>query len=231
MEKANNKKIFTIYYMGTCGNFIMNIIAYYQQSKSYIDFDIDESTAHSHSKKTESELGAETVRKDHIVIGEFNNWWKDTGSHLHDYHHDLQSIREKYTDHRLLLIDFKIEDVDLITKMYWNKMFKKTLTRERYDYCRSLIHGGDTWADFDHWQDDAIACKHLFYMHKESCMPWLEKIDRSLIDLTLPFREILDGPDLNDTIAGWCGSQPDKFIDQYIERYRTKNQTVGKLLN
>jgi hypothetical protein len=110
--------------------------------------------------------------------------------------------------------------------MYWNKMFKRTLTRERYDYCRSLIHDGDTWADFDHWQDDAMACKHLFDMHKESCMPWLEKIDRSLIDLILPFRKILDGHDLNDTIARWCGSQPDKFIDQYIDRYRTMNKEI-----
>jgi hypothetical protein len=110
--------------------------------------------------------------------------------------------------------------------MYWGKIYKKSLTRERYEYCRSLIHNGSTWAEFEHWQDDPEACRHLFEMHRASNMPWINNIDRSLVDLILPFDDIFNSPMLNKKLASWCDSEPDSFIDEYIDRYRTVNKKI-----
>jgi|TARA_B110000858_G_C17745837_1_gene447268 hypothetical protein len=213
------KDIFTVFYFGSSGNFIQQILAHYQKSKQYINFNIDP-TGHSHDV---AKLPTEIIKKDKIYAGEFHNWWQDTGTHLGD---SLPMLRKKYENKRILLIDFNEQDVDFITRMYWGKIYKKTLTRERYEYCRSLIHNGSTWAEFERWQDDPEACRHLFEMHRASNMPWINDIDRSLVDLILPFDDIFNSPMLNKKLASWCDSEPDSFIDEYIDRYRKVNKKI-----
>ena len=201
------KSNFILFYNhGTCGTFISNILNYYQNIKSSsINFDLT-------SK------------------GEAYKWKYDSSCsfHMEKRNEELKNIKIKNADKHMLLIEFHEGDVNFITRMYWMKLYKKTLTRERYEYCRSLIHNGSAWAEYEHWQDDPEACLHLFEMHRASYMQWIDDVDRSLMDLILPFDDIFNSPELNQKLAGWCDSLSDRFIDEYIDRYRTVNK---KLVN
>lgn len=185
-----------IYRHGTCGTFISNILDYYQKNQ---------------------------IQKLNFGLTPEGEAYGHPGDHMCDNNEQLKNIKIENPDKQILLIDFHEDNVEFITRMYWHKLYKKTLTKERYEYCRSLSHNGESWDDFDTWQDDETACQQLFEMHKQSYMPVIKRLDRSLIDYTLPLDDIFHHPELNQKIANWCDAQPDSLIDEYIERYRTVN--------
>ena len=222
MNKDN--KFILFFYAGTCGQFIANILAYYQKSKTFINFDIH-TTGHAHN--INKNIKNEIIKKDNIISAcDFINVWGDEFFCYHLLSSDIKKIKIEHPNKKLLLIEFEEKDVEFITRMCWGKLYKITLTRERYEYCRSLIHNGSTWAEFDNWQQDPIACQHLFEMHKASVMPWLNKIDKSLIDIILTFEDIFNSTRLNQTLANWCGEEPETFIEKYINRYREINKNL-----
>lgn len=199
------KSKFTIIYRhGTGGTFISNILDYYQKNSiQSLNFGLTpEGEAYGHPE-------------DHKRIRP-----KD---HMCDNNEELKNIKIENPDKLILLIDFHEDNVEFITRMYWHKLYKKTLTKERYEYCRGLSQNGESWNDFDTWQDDETACRQLFEMHEQSYMPVIKRLDRSLIDYSLPLDDIFHHPELNQKIANWCDAQPDSLIEEYIERYRTLN--------
>jgi hypothetical protein len=214
-------KRFLIYCcVGSGGMFLTSVLA------QMLNYDVDpvlSSRGHCHQL---SKNGIWTNTKDINFIGEFWSNFRPDRRLFYTHVLDIDRFRQDHPDVKLILINFAVEDAELIARLFVCKAWPDIWSLEEYNKW-----AGPSWPAYSQnniQESDLIRNEIIADLTQTRIKSWLTQVNASDFDYVIDFKTILG---LN-SIA--LGSQLENIVDrsvtsavtEYIKQYQQINREL-----
>ena len=139
---------------------------------------------------------------------------------------DIDQFKTDYPDVKLVLIDFALDDIMLISKLFVCKAWPDIWSKEEYNKW-----AGPSWPAYsvdNILQSELVRNEIISDLARTRIKPWLNQVKRDEFDYTINFKTVigLELPTLDEKLTEILNCYVPDNVNHYIKQYQQLNQTL-----